>query len=81
MINAGTTLIFHNVITHKENVFCAGVDASTPTGGGDSLSLDGIGCVDCNGKGLLALAEQPPISKVIVCRYPDMALLATLTGK
>lgn len=74
-------LIFYNVITQNENILFAGRDKSTPIGDGDSLSLDGIGCVDCNGTDLLALAEQPPKAKVIVYRYPDMTLLTTLIGK
>jgi len=59
----------------------AGGNESTPAGG-DSLPLDGIGCVDCcSGMDLLALAEQPPAAKVVVCRYSDRKVLATLIGE
>jgi len=69
------------VCTRKEDVVVAGGSESTPADGG-SLPLDGIGCVDCcSGMDLLALAEQPPVAKVVVCRYSDRKVLATLVGE
>lgn len=80
LIHVGKTLIFHNVRTQKDDFLTVGENKSTPTGG-DGLFLDGVGCVDCCGIDLLALAEQPPIAKVVVCRYPNLKVLETLTGK
>lgn len=80
LIHVGKTLIFHNVRTQKDDFLTVGGNKSTPTGG-DGLFLDGIGCVDCCGIDLLALAEQPPIAKVVICRYPNFKVLETLIGK
>lgn len=80
-IRVGKTLMFYNAKTRTEDILIAGGGRSTPSAGGDRLPLDGIGCVDCCGIDLLALAEQPPIANVIICRYPDFKVLATLTGK
>lgn len=80
LIHVEKTLIFYNVKTQKEDLLVVGGKPSTPAGGA-GLTLDGIGCVDCCGIDLLALAEQPPVAKVIVCRYPDLKVLATLVGK
>lgn len=66
--------------TQREDLLVVGGSESTPFGG-DNLPLDGIGCVDCCGIDLLAVAEHPPTAKVIICRYPDFKVLATLTGK
>jgi len=69
------------VATQKEDIVVVGGKNCTPAGG-DSLPLDGIGCVDCcNSMDLLALAEQPPIAKVVICRYADLKVLATLIGE
>lgn len=73
------TLTFFNVKTREENILIVGDSRSTPDGGG-ALRLNGISCVDCCGIDLLALAEQPPAAKVIICRYPDLKVLATLIG-
>lgn len=73
------TLIFFNVATRKEDIFIVGGNNSTPAGG-DVILLDGIGCVDCCGIDLLAMAEQPPNAKVVICRYPDFKVLSTLVG-
>jgi hypothetical protein len=80
VIHVGKTLIFYNVKTLREDLLVVGGNKSISFGG-DSLPLDGIGCVDCCGIDLLALAEQSPIAKVIICRYPDFKVIATLTGK
>lgn len=66
--------------TKKEDILVVGGYNSAPSGG-DCLPLDGIGCVDSCGIDLLALAEQPPAVKVVICRYPDLKVLATLSGK
>lgn len=81
LIRVENTLIFYNVGTKKEDIFLAGGNKSTPTNGDIIIPLDGIGCVDCCGIDLLALAEQPPIAKVVICRYPDLKVLSTLIGK
>lgn len=81
LIRVEKTLIFHDVGTRKEDIVVAGGNASTPAGG-NSLPLDGIGCVDCcSSMDLLALAEQPPVAKVVICRYSDRKVLATLIGE
>jgi len=80
LIHVGKTLIFYNVKTQNEDILVVGGKKSTPSGG-DRLPLDGIGCVGCCKTDLLALAEPLPISKVIVCRFPDLKVLATLVGK
>lgn len=80
LIQAGKTVIIYDVKTQKENILVIGGSTLNPDNGG-SLPLNGIGCVDCCGKDLLALAEHPPMSKVIVCLYPDLKVLATLIGE
>ncbi|CAI6348650.1 unnamed protein product [Macrosiphum euphorbiae] len=78
LIRVGKTLIFYDGNTQKEDILIVG-SKSTPGGGGDDdLHLEGIGCVDCCDTDLLALAEHPPISKVVICLYPDLKVLATL---
>lgn len=79
LIRVEKALIFYNVETKKEDILLVGKGKSTPSGG-DSLNLDGISCIDCCGIDLLALAEQPPTAKVIICRYPDLKVLGTLIG-
>lgn len=79
LIHVEKALIFYNVKTRKEDILVVGGRKSTPEGD-NTLNLDGIGCIDCCDIDLLALSEQPPIAKVIICRYPDLKVLATLIG-
>lgn len=83
LIHAGKMLLFYNVKTQKENILIVSGNKIPSVGNGNlnTLPLDGVACVGCCGIDLLALAEQPPISKVIVCRYPDLKVLVTFIGK
>lgn len=83
LLRVENTLLFHNVKTQKEELLVVGGDDKSPLAAGDKfpLLLDGIGCVDCCGTDLLALSEHSPSAKVVICRYPDMKVLATLIGK
>jgi len=76
LIRAGMSLIFYDVCTQKENILI--VDSKD--NGENDLPLNSIGCVDCCDIDLLALAEQPPIPKVVICLYPELKVLATLIG-
>jgi len=70
------------VNTQKEDILIVG-SKSTPgaAGSNDDIHLEGIGCFDCCDINLLALAEHSPISKVVICLYPELKVLATLIGK
>jgi hypothetical protein len=84
LIHVGKMLLFYNVKTQKENILIVSGNKIVPSvddGNLNILPLDGVACVGCCGIDLLALAEQPPISKVIVCRYPDFKVLVTFIGK
>lgn len=81
LIRVGKTLIFYDGNTQKEEILIVGSKSIPGGGGDDDLHLEGIGCVDCCDTDLLALAEHPPISKVVICSYPDLKVLATLIGK
>lgn len=81
LIRVEKTLIFYNVGTQKEDIFLASGNKSIPADGDIIIPLDGIGCVNCCGIDLLAIAEQPPMAKVVICRYPDLKVLSTLIGK
>lgn len=76
LIRAGNSLIFYDVCTQKENILI--VDSRSDEE--HDLPLKSIGCVDCCDIDLLALAEQPPIPKVVICLYPDLKVLSTLVG-
>jgi len=81
LIRAGKTIIFYDVVTKKEDILIVGSKSfQNSSGTKHELPLEGIGCVDCCEIDLLALAEQPPISKVVICSYPELKVLATLIG-
>jgi len=81
LIRAGKTLIFYDVGTQKEDILIVGSKSSPNSGDGEhDLPLESIGCVDCCDIDLLALAEQPPVPKVVICSYPELKVLATLNG-
>lgn len=81
LIRAGETIIFYNVDTQKEDILIVGNKSFPNSGDGKyELPLEGIGCIDCCDIDLLALAEQPPIPKVVICSYPELKVLATLIG-
>jgi len=81
LIRAGKTLIFYDVGTQKEDILIVGSKSSPNSGDGEhDLPLESIGCVDCCDIDLLALSEQPPIPKVVICLYPELKVLATLNG-
>lgn len=80
LIRVGKTLIFYDGNTQKEEILIVGSKSIPGGGSDDDLHLEGIGCVDCCDTDLLALAEHPPISKVVICSYPDLKVLATLIG-
>ncbi|VVC42480.1 WD40/YVTN repeat-like-containing domain,WD40-repeat-containing domain [Cinara cedri] len=75
LIHIGKTLVFHNVRT-KEDVLVVVGDDSTPSE--VSLPLDSVGFVSCGPDNILALAEHPPLAKVVICKYPDLEVSATL---
>jgi len=79
LIRAGETIIFYDVDTQKEDILIVG-NKSNSGDGKYELPLEGIGCIDCCEIDLLALAEQPPIPKVVICSYPELKVLATLIG-
>lgn len=78
LIHIGKTLVFHNVRTKEEVIVVVG-NESVPSDVG--LPLDGVGSVCCGPDNLLALAEHPPMAKVVICKYPDLEVFATLIGK
>lgn len=81
LIYSTKTLMFYNVKTQKEDIIIVGGNKSTPSVSDYNLPLHSIGCVECCGTNLLAFTEEPPIVKIVVCRYPDLKILATLIGK
>lgn len=81
LILVGKTLIFFDGNTQKEDILIVGSKSTPGISSNDDLHLEGIGCVDCCDIDLLALAEHPPISKVVICSYPDLKVLASLVGK
>lgn len=79
LINIGKTLVFHNVRTKEEVLVVVG-DDSTPSE--VSLPLDSVFCpVSCGPNNMLAFAEHPPKAKVVICKYPNLKVMATLIGK
>uniref|UniRef100_A0A2S2PQN4 Uncharacterized protein n=1 Tax=Schizaphis graminum TaxID=13262 RepID=A0A2S2PQN4_SCHGA len=78
LIHVEKTLIFYDTNTQKEDILIVGSKSTPGSGGDDNLYLEGIGCFDCCEIDLLALAEHPPISKVVICLYPALKVLATL---
>lgn len=85
LLRVENTLLFYNVKTQEEELLVVGrdnKDYSSPVADDKiPLFLDGIGCVGCSDTGLLALSEREPSAKVVVCRYPNIKVLATLIGK
>jgi hypothetical protein len=81
LIHVEKTLIFYDTNTQKEDILIVGSKSTPGSGADDNLCLEGIGCFDCCEIDLLALAEHPPISKVVICLYPALKVLATLIGK
>lgn len=82
LIRSTKILMFYNVKTQKEdNIIVVGGNKLTPSVNDYNLPLDSIGCVECCGTNLLAFTEEPPIVKIVVCRYPDLKILAILIGK
>ncbi|XP_060835447.1 cilia- and flagella-associated protein 43 isoform X1 [Rhopalosiphum padi] len=78
LIHVEKTLIFYDTNTQKEDILIVGSKSTPGSGADDNLYLEGIGCFDCCEIDLLALAEHPPISKVVICLYPALKVLATL---
>lgn len=83
LIFVGKTFIFYNIRTQKEDILVVGGSKTTPAGSEIlPLDFDGIGCIDCNSSiELLALGEIAPYSKLAICRYPELKMLALLIGK
>lgn len=81
LVHVEKTLIFYDTNTQKEDILIVGSKSTPGSGGDDNLCLEGIGCFDYCDIDLVALAEHPPISKVVICLYPDLKVLATLIGK
>lgn len=80
LICAGKTLLFHNVRTQNDDVVVVGANTQTPFSGDNPIPLNGVTCVSCQGTDVLALADQQPTAKVVICRYPDLKVLVTLIG-
>lgn len=77
-MHIGKILVLYNVKTKKEVLVVARND-SIPSD--VSLPLDSIYSVCCSSDNKLALAEYPPIPKVVICQYPDLQVLTTLIGR
>lgn len=80
LIRVEKILIFYNVKTQKEDFVITDGNKSMSVEG-NSVPLDGIGCVSCSGTELLAIGEHQPHAKVAVYQYPGLKLLTTLVGK
>ncbi|XP_050433883.1 cilia- and flagella-associated protein 43 [Adelges cooleyi] len=72
VMTIGKTFMFYDLKTHKQELVTVGVK--------NGLPINSIGCLDCCSEDVdvVAVADKPPMRKVIVFRYPDMKVLSTL---